>query len=520
MRRSGWLLPAGALAVWLAAVAYPVVALVPALAAAPPPAAGVQMRDAASMFMTSFCWALVVAAAAVVAGWAPGRLLGRSVARRWYVPLAVLLLAPICVPAYVVFYAWWQAWPAETTLYRWAVAHDGIQLVKAATLFVGLLCWSWPVVAWCVAGFCGAEPAHREELLRLDGAGPGRRLLERARNDWRGLALGGLIVFLFIFNNTTSFNIAQIFTFGYELQAIDSELGAGPRAIMSAAAPAVVMAAAGVAAMWALLARGFTELAVRPAAPTRAAIVATAVIWPLSVALPVGLFAVNLTGRTSVSAFARLYGRDLADTLVIAAVSGAVTAIVAVGLAAAWQDHRRWVRRAADVQAIGWLLAAVIPATTVGVALEAAYNRPGLDAAVYTTPAILVLGALARFGFVAALLARWVSGREPAALRDLRRLDGAETLAGYVLAAWPRLVAAAGAAAAVVAVLSMSELAVTARVAPPRFPMIATAILNAVHYQRPDTVLLGVLALVGFGLLAGLAAVAGFAPLRRGRAAP
>jgi DNA-binding beta-propeller fold protein YncE len=152
----------------------------------------------------------------------------------------------------------------------------------------------------------------------------------------------------------------------------------------------------------------------------------------------------------------------------------------------------------------------------VGVALEAAYNRPGLDAMVYGKPAILVLGYLARFGFVAALLARWASLSEPRALGDLRRLDGADTLVGYVVGAWPRLLAAAGAAAAVVGVLSMSELVVAARLAPPRFPLIAGAILNAVHYQRPDTVLLAVLGLIGCALAATLIVVGVFEPLRRG----
>jgi len=513
MRRSGWILPAAALAAWIAAVGYPALALVPAFVAAEP--AKVAARNAASLFTTSFAWALAVAIAAVAVAWVPGRLLGRSISRRWYLPLSALLLAPICVPAYVVFYAWWQAWPAESTVYRWAVEHDAISMVKAATLFLGLVCWSWPVAAWCVAGFAAAVPAHRDELLRLDGAGPVRRLIETARNDWRGLALGGLIVFLFVFNNTTSFDIAQIFTFGYELRALENELDAGVRAIMMAAAPAIAMAVVGVAAIWWLLGRGHTELATRPAAPTRAALIVTAAIWLVSVALPVVLFIVNLTAQVNVMTFTRLYGRDLANTLAIAVASGAVTAFVAVGLAAAWQDRRRWVRTLADVQAIGWLVVAVVPATTVGVALEAAYNRPGLDAALYTTPAILVIGALARYGFIAALLARWVSMREPQELRDMRRLDGADTFVAYVVATWPRLVAAAGASAALVAVLSMSELVVAARVAPPGVPLIAGAILNAVHYQRPDTVLLAVLFLVGFGLAGGIAAVTVFAPLRR-----
>ena len=513
MRRSGWILPGVATAVWTAAVGWPVIALVPVLVAGPSVPA--KVRHAAELFATSFVWALAIALAAVVVGWVPGRLLGRTQAGRGFLPLSALILAPICVPAYVVFYAWWQSWPADSALYGWAVRNGHVQLTKSVTLFVGLLCWSWPVAAWCVAGFAAAVGAHRQEMLQLDGAGSVRRIIEAARSEWRGLALGGLIVFLFIFNNTTAFDIAQIFTFGYELRVFDSELGAGPGAILRAAAPAIVVAVIGTALAWSLLGRCFTENALRPPQPTRGAVITTAVIWLTSVVLPMVLFVANLTAGASVAVFVDLYGRDLANTVAMAVASGLVTVVVVVGLAAAWQDHRRWVRVVADAQAIGWLLGAVVPATSVGVALEAAYNRPGLDAIIYTNPAILVLGYLARFGFVAALLARWVSLREPRTLRDLRRLDGADTLVAYVVAAWPRLLAAAGAAAAVVAVLSMSELVVAARLAPPRFPLIAGAILNAVHYQRPDTVLLAVLALVGVALAAGVAAVAMFTPLRR-----
>ena len=55
-----------------------------------------------------------------------------------------------------------------------------------------------------------------------------------------------------------------------------------------------------------------------------------------------------------------------------------------------------------------------------------------------------MISSLARYGLVAQLLALWVSTREPRELRDMRRLDGADTLVAYVVAAWPRLLAAAG----------------------------------------------------------------------------
>ncbi|MHC4082264.1 MAG: SMP-30/gluconolactonase/LRE family protein, partial [Planctomycetota bacterium] len=425
-----------------------------------------------------------------------------------------LMLVPICLPAYVVFYAWWQSWPADSALHEWALGRGWLSAIKALTLYLGLLCWSWPLVAWCVAGSVAADPAEREELLRLDGAGAHVRLVERLRADGRGLAIGGLIVFLFVLNNTSSFDIAQIYTFGYELIALD-QLQAGPRAIMTAAAPAVAIGVIGAVAIWMLLGHGHAEAAVRPGPVSPAAAIATAVIWIGSAAIPVALFAGSLGMDASVSTFVRLYGRDLANTVAVAAVCGLVGAVVAVGLAATWQDHRPWVRRAGDVQAVGWLLAAVVPGIVVGVACEAAWNHRGLDGVVYNTPVVLGLGYLARFAFVGALLGRWMTLNEPRALSDVRRLDGAVSLAGMLRATWPAALAVGGATYAIVGVLSMSELAVTARLQPRGFATIAQGVLHAVHYQRPDTVLLATLGLIGVGLAAAFLAVGAWWPLRR-----
>jgi DNA-binding beta-propeller fold protein YncE/ABC-type glycerol-3-phosphate transport system permease component len=497
-----------ALGLWLAAVGWPALGLTIAVSGGD--AGGgtaAALRSGGELFLRSALWALAVAIPAAAAGWVPGRLLGRGLAARWYPAMAALLLAPVCVPSYIVFYAWWQAWPADSALAAWAVRGGHLDVLKAATLWLGLLCWAWPVAAWCVAGFAADVPAQREEMLRLDGAGPLRILRERLRGDGRGLAAAALFVFLSVFNNTTAFDIAQIYTFGYELRVIDNELGAGAVAILRAAWPAVAVGAAGAIAVWLLLGRAHGELPLRPAAPPRGAAVATAALWLASAPLPAALFAANLGSAAGPAAFLALYGGDLARSVLLAAAAGLLAALVACGLAAAWQNHRAWMRRAADAQAVGWLLAALLPGTVMGVALEAAYNRPGLDRAVYAGPAVLLLGCLGRFAFAGAILARWAALREPKALRDLRRLDGAETLPGYVRTAWPRLLAAGGAAFCLVGALSLGEVAVTARVQPPGFPVIAGAVLDAVHYQRPDTVLLGVLSLLAAGLAAGAGAV-------------
>ena len=520
MRRSGWVLPGVALLLWLAAVGYPVAATIASLSATPttdrPP------HSAGELLLITTAWALSVALAATVLGWIPGRVLGRALQGRGFIPLAIAMLAPICVPAYVVFWCWWQVWPEGSDLFDWAVQNEQrAQFLKGATLLTGLVCWSWPLVAWCVAGAAAATPAQREELLRLDSAGPVRRLVERLRADGRGLALGGLIVFLVIFNHTTSFDLAGIFTFANELRAADA-LGANVPALLRVAAPALGIAALGTVIIWLVLGGSPPAGARRASRLSRSALGATIVIWLVSVLGPVLVFVTNLGEADEIGEFFGLYGGAVAGTLGVAAVSGGLSALIAVGLAAAWQDHRPLVRTLAHLQALGWIFVALVPGTIVGVAMEAAYNipltiTPGRTVAdlVYLTPAILVAGYLARFGFVAALLGRWMAVREPRELAALRRLDGAQTLGGMFASSWPRFLAVGLGTMAVVTTLSLSEIPVTARLQPPGAGSLAAAVLNALHYQRPDTVMFASLVLIAAAIAAAVIAVLAWAFVRR-----
>jgi DNA-binding beta-propeller fold protein YncE len=124
---------------------------------------------------------------------------------------------------------------------------------------------------------------------------------------------------------------------------------------------------------------------------------------------------------------------------------------------------------------------------------------------VYLTPAIIVLGHVARFGFVAALLGRWASRRISGAWGDQRRMDGVQTLSRFIVGSGPRLWGAVVATGAIVGVLALSEIVVTAQVAPPaRSQPLGISVLNAMHYQRPYTVMVASLALVATALFAAL----------------
>ncbi|MCI0363970.1 MAG: hypothetical protein L0Y44_00635 [Phycisphaerales bacterium] len=530
MRGSGWALVIVPAVAWLACVCFPALALGAHLFQTSH--SEVQVRTAWELLLTSAGWATAVALGSCLVGWLPGRLLGRVLGGggfgggagfRGFVALGTLFLAPMCLPSYIVFFAWWQSWPADTALHRWIVANEFMPLARQLTLYVGLLCWSWPLVSWCVARAVAAIPAEHDELLQLDGAGPATRLADAFRSDFKGLLLGALLVFLATLNNTTCFDLAQVFTFANELRAIEV-LNAGPRDVLIAGAPMIVIAFAGGLLVWTLTAGRPREMPHRSARPHAALFVVSLMIWLASVALPLVLFAANIgTGRRAWDAmveFFQLYRFSAMNTVALAAVSGALGSTIAIGFVAAWQDHRRWINRLANVAGLSWLIMALLPATMIGVALEAAYNREGLAGAIYANQLIVVLGHLASFGFVAVLLGRWIAASEPHQLLDLRQLDGAQTLTGTLNSTWPRLLGGGGAVLVIMLVLSVGEIPVTAKVNPPvrvGYGPLALALLNDMHYQRPQTVMVAAIGMMVAALGAAAAVAVAWTALERYR---
>lgn len=507
--RTRWLLPLTATLLWLAGAAYPgLLAIGTLVAPATPAVTGYEpIRPAGALLLETTAYAGLVAIAAAVIGWGPGRVLGRRLPAGGFVPLAVLMLLPLCLPAYAVFYVWWQLWPADSPVHAWAVTHGMVPALRRATLAVALVGWSWPIVGWCVAGAVALTPAEHGEMLALDGAGRIRRLLAGLRAAGGGLALGALVVFLVVFDNTTCFDLAEVFTYGNELRAKDA-LGAPAGEVLRAALPAIAIASAGAVAVWIALA-GRAAGSMRPGERSRGrdlpAVAGVATLLLATLIVPLVLLAGRVGSWTQVEAFVTLYGRDLAGSILRAVVVAGLGGLLAVGLTATWLDERTWVRRAAHAQAALWLAGAFVPATVAGIALEAAYNTALFADLVYRREAIVIVAHLMRFGFVAALLGWWAAAREPSAIADLRRTDGATGLGGVLVAAGPRLLAAGVAAAAIILVLALGEAAVTARVHPPGSRPLAMALLNDMHYQRPQTVIVAVLLLAVLAL--GAAAI-------------
>jgi hypothetical protein len=367
-------------ALWLATVGFPSIAAIEKLLAALSAVEGsrghLETHGSAQLITTSVAWAAAISVSASIVGWLPGRLLGRALQRgamssgggrarfgRPIAPrtraageaggrglagpggkfalLAALMLTPICLPSYIVFFAWWQSWPSGTALYQWVVSHHLLQFGRQLTLYVSLVCWSWPLVAWCVAGSVAATPSQRDELLQVDGAGPLVRLLDRLRCDFRGLMLGAALVFLATLNNTTCFDLAEVFTYANELRAMQA-LGATPGEILFAGLPVTAFILIGAVAIWKALV-GRPTCSGRPPRLSPATAIGTAAIWLISVALPTSLFvghvALQQNAHRIAKEFFQLYSESVGSTIATAAASACIGACLAIALAMMWQHH-------------------------------------------------------------------------------------------------------------------------------------------------------------------------------------
>jgi DNA-binding beta-propeller fold protein YncE len=504
---SGWIWFAPAILIWGAAVAWPLLSLVQS----GPLGGNAGPIVDWTLLWTSLGWAVSIGLVSSIVGWAPGRLIASRLAQRRYV-LPLLVLTPLCLPAYAIFTCWWQALPPDSAIQAAAVRGGWLHLLRQAMLAIGLVAWAWPIAAWCVAARQLSGSESMERVLAIDGAPAWRRAAHRLREDASSLLLAWGIVALFTMNNTTCFDLAQVRTFGYEVRTIDAQGGA-PGDTLRAALPAIALGAGIGLSLWTAAPRILLN---RPGGPPHHA---GPSLWTgcllLAAASPALVLAIRTGAQVALQDFIVLYGAALVNTLLSAAMVGAAIAMLTLSLALTWRHPSRALRALATLVSVSLLLGACVPGTIVALAIESAWNRRALDAAVYDSPFGLMLGGVALLGFLAAWLSRAAKQAEPEMLRSARRLDGALSGQPLWMATRPRLLAASLAAGAIAASLWLGEVSVTARLQRPGFDVIATSVLNAIHYQHPETVVIALGVMLVVGLLAAAIAIAGWSRVGR-----
>ena len=458
----------GALAVVIGLV-IPVLQL-PALRAGGEAPIGVA-SDPWAVAAATALWSLGAGVVVTAVGWRMSRGCPPRGWRSW-----IGWVVPVLVPPYAAWYAWWQLGSPEWALGAWIVEHDAVGAWRMMALAMALTCTLWPISGALVIGL--RERAIAREATAIDRLRWSDRVRLAWREDRHGVLLSVIAVAGLTMADTTVFDLALVRTVGFELRALEAA-GASPWSVLMASMWSIA-AALVVAVVITRPRRGDDHVvAGAPRSPR----------WPLVLmAVPLavpGLVLMALSfGQGGLMRVMQVYGAGALRTAVAAAACGALVAGVA--LLHAWlaegsswmQRTERWIRAA-------WITLALSPAIVIAVAHVHAWNRDGLSW-MHDGLGIVTAAQLSRWGWIGAVLG-WLAVRSaPGDVRASARIDGRAWT--VVLALWPRVGVACAAAGAIGAVGAAGEVVVSARVQPPGGEWIASALLNAMHYQRPDVV--------------------------------
>ncbi|MFZ4750551.1 MAG: hypothetical protein ACOYMM_08590 [Phycisphaerales bacterium] len=499
----------------LAALALPAAALLTAgLARGETDATATGLRDAreitghAPLATLALSVALAFAAATVGAAlaWPASRAFRRNPWALGNQLVVCAVLLPIVLPPWLLYAALWMSTGPGTWVGDLCARGDLVGVQRAVLLGLSLVVWSSSAAFAALASAGPAEIVTDGRLLALDGAGLARRGRAALARDGRSLLIAILATAAFLLCETTVFDLALVPTYGFEIKTLDA-LGATPGEVLRAAWPALATVIALVAAV-PLLARVLGDRGLRaraehargggrfhePRGVTRArpavALVGAAVL-PLAV---LTALAAEVVAVPRASDFMRLHGAALVATVTMGLCAATLVAALAAGMRCLIAVESPAARMLARTTAFGALACGLAPATLAALAIEAAYNNAALGS-IYDSPAAVVLALALRAAPAAAIVVLALEAREARSARRLRALDGTT-----LTASWRGMRAELGlsalAAGAVAFAWSLGELTASGRVVTPGLPWLATDVLNAVHFQRPDTVFLAAGALV------------------------
>tara|TARA_B100000959_G_scaffold282469_1_gene348917 strand:- start:1926 stop:4325 length:2400 start_codon:yes stop_codon:yes gene_type:complete len=459
------------------------------------PIRSIPSSDSFSILFQTFAWSISIAIVATMIGWPVGIRIA-SLQNNIRVGVLALLVMTLVIPAYAVFYVWWQCWPSGTALHAYVIDHQLLSFATKMCLAAALIGWSWPIPA-LISAMSARTNRTLTILGQLDGGSRWVRIIERVRYDKKLILASVVLVAAFVASNTTCFDLAQVVTIGNELRSV---VASGGTALD---APLLSLTGLGIAVIASLvIVQNIPRRDSVAMVSSRSALPVLAT-WLFLSGFPLVL-AVAVTGSALVKLFT-LYIGDIGVSVSIAVMVALLSLLLLIVSAAMHLSLCSKTRMAAKVLDVLWIVVAFLPASLVGSVLATAWHGSGIEL-VYRTPLILVLALLVKVGFVASLSGKWVASCEH--INKLYALDGIISSRLFLCAAKTRLTVAGIVVVGVAFSVTVSEVALTNQLAPPAAHQpIAVALLNAMHYQRPEIVSSALV------LIIVVAAVSGFCVL-------
>ena len=439
-----------------------------------------------------------IALISILLGWVPGRLLGTCGARTDI--LLLLLLMPLVLPRYVLYYAWTLLLSPTTELGAYLSARPELaRSVGAFSSSLVLILWHWPLAALLIAQ--GWRNLDRQILdcasLDADDAGVFKKITLPLLARPLMLAFG--VCFVLSLSEFATFHLAGVQTIGTELAVLYEETGSVSR-LARAAWPVV-----GIALMLAVV----LGRSSRSWAPSAAAVetvrlqspkwhwIVLFVLLGISLIIPIALLVANMADTQALRQFLKLHPDDLAWSLAVGGVAAAAACLIAFG-AISLEDRRGGYSRRILSFAVRTtiLLVMFVPASIVAVCLLEMLAVCNVPMGVRQGWYIVSAGQAGRFAGIALILLLLTRHSHHRSLAEMASLDGASRLQAWwhvhLPHTWPLFVGAF----VLVVMFSVTELSATMVLLPAGLPNFAQRLLNQMHYARDQQVIASCLVLI------------------------
>jgi len=484
---------------WLLVIALPLLALtVDVVSSSPQPEV---VRPVFASLLRTCVLAGIIGVVAVALGWLPGRLLGTSTSHSGL--LLLLLLMPLVLPQYVLYYAWTLLLSPTTPLGRELASRPELaRLVGSVTSTGVLVGWYWPLAALVLAQGWRSLDGRVWESAALEATGFQAFRHVTLPLFSRVILLAFGVCFVLSLSEFATFHLAGVKTMGTEL-AVLYELTGAAAPVAQAAWPVLLIALLAAVALTRSSQRWTpTTVIVRTATVGSRLPAWTALILLLAVSwlAPVLLLVGNVTTWQPFRQFLTLHLDDLTWSLLVAGVAALLGCLLALG--GLFSSNRRFLSL---VVCGSMFLTLFLPASLPAVSLLKLSAVGGLMPGVRQSWLLMSLGLASRFAGLALVLLLVTRYPDRRRLAEMAALDGASPLRAWRHVHLPRVWPVLVGTFLLVTMLGFTELPATMILLPAGLPNFAQRLLNQMHYARDQQVIASCLVLVLlFLVLAGL----------------
>ncbi|HMQ05191.1 MAG TPA: iron ABC transporter permease [Pyrinomonadaceae bacterium] len=208
------------------------------------------------------------------------------------------------------------------------------------------------------------------------------------------------------------------------------------------------------------------------------------VVLVAAVVLPILTLSSEAFAARSLSKVVLDSGAAIANSLLLSAIGAGLVVIISVILGYSRSRAKTNWRWFADVV---FLVIFAVPSTVVGVGIIALWNRGGLEA-IYTSQAIIVVGYLARFTPVAALIFGGIVRQIPYSIEEAAAISGANWLRVFGRIVLPSMKNGIAGVWLIIFILTFGELGTTLLVAPPGETTLPVRIYTLIANTPPSEV--------------------------------